>query len=448
MDTESCREHSKAMMLLEIENAPVLPQDRPSQARQEAAAAFATRAVHAGRHEFAELGVHAPPLDLSSTYPLHDLLAATHSFDELAAGHKPAGNAIYARLHNPTVARFEEALAELEETETAVAFASGMAAVTACLLAARLAPSVPAHSGPAHSGPAHSGPAHSAPKNHIVAVRPVYGGTDHLLASGLLGFTTSFVPAKDIAAAIRPDTALVIIETPGNPTLELVDIAAAAKAAGNVPLVVDSTFATPVLQLPVRHGAAMILHSATKFLGGHGDVVGGVVATSEAWAEKLRQVRALTGSILHPLAGYLLHRGLPTLALRVKAAQAGARYLAERLLRHPKVLRVAWPGLPGHDPEGLLGRQMAGPGSILAFEVADGLSAAAAVISRLRRITPAVSLGSTDTLIQHPAGLTHRLMEEKARQEAGITAGLLRLSVGIEDPADLWHELESALGDL
>lgn len=426
------------MMLLEIENALVLPQDRPSQARQEAPAAFATRAVHAGRHEFAELGVHAPPLDLSSTYPLHDLLAATHSFDELAAGHKPAGNAIYARLHNPTVARFEEALAELEETETAVAFASGMAAVTACLLAARLAPSEPAHSVPAHSGP----------KNHIVAVRPLYGGTDHLLASGLLGFTTSFVPAKDIAAAIRPDTALVMIETPGNPTLELVDITAAAKAAGNVPLVVDSTFATPVLQLPVRHGAAMILHSATKFLGGHGDVVGGVVATSEAWAEKLRQVRALTGSILHPLAGYLLHRGLPTLALRVKAAQAGARYLAERLLRHPKVLRVAWPGLPGHDPEGLLGRQMAGPGSILAFEVAGGLSAAAAVISRLRRITPAVSLGSTDTLIQHPAGLTHRLVEEKARQEAGITAGLLRLSAGIEDPADLWHDLESALSDL
>lgn len=423
-------------MLLEIENAPVQPQDHPSRVYQEAPAAFATRAVHAGRREFAELGVHAPPLDLSSTYPLHDLAAATYSFDELAAGHKPAGNAIYARLHNPTVARFEEALAELEETETAVAFASGMAAVTACLLAARLVPSVPAPSVPAHS----------APKNHIVAVRPLYGGTDHLLASGLLGFTTSFVTAKAIAAAIRPDTAMVIVETPGNPTLELVDIAAAAKAAGNVPLVVDSTFATPVLQLPVRHGAAMILHSATKFLGGHGDVVGGVVATSEAWAEKLRQVRALTGSILHPLAGYLLHRGLPTLALRVKAAQEGARYLADRLLRHPKVLRVAWPGLPGHDPERLLGRQMAGPGAILAFEVAGGLSAAAAVIARLQQITPAVSLGSTDTLIQHPAGLTHRLVEEKARQEAGITAGLLRLSVGIEDPADLWRDLAQALG--
>lgn len=413
------------MMLLEIENAPVQSENRPSRAHQEAPAAFTTRAVHAGRQGFAELGVHAPPLDLSSTYPLHDLEAATRSFDELAAGHKPTGNPIYARLHNPTVARFEEALAELEETEAAVAFGSGMAAVTACLLAARMAA--------------------GEPKNHVVAVRPLYGGTDHLLASGLLGFTASFVGAHEIAAAIRPDTALVLIETPGNPTLDLVDIEAAARAAGKVPLVVDSTFATPVLQLPVRHGAAMILHSATKFLGGHGDVVGGVVATSEAWAEKLRQVRALTGSILHPLAGYLLHRGLPTLGLRVKAAQEGARYLAERLRRHPEVMRVAWPGLPGGDPQRLLGRQMAGPGSLLAFEVKGGQAAAAAVISRLRLITPAVSLGSTDTLIQHPAGLTHRLVEEEARQKSGITAGLLRLSVGIEDPVDLWRDLEAAL---
>lgn len=428
MDTEFFREHSKAMIALELEeiSSPTgSPEPRPSRARQEVAAAFSTRAVHAGRADFGELGVHAPPLDLSSTYPLHDLPAAVHSLDELAAGHEPSGSPIYARLHNPTVARFEEALAELEGTEKAVAFASGMAAITACLLAARSA-----------DGP---------PRQHLVAVRPLYGGTDHLLASGLLGFTTSFVEARDIAAAIRPDTALVMIETPANPTLEMVDIAAAAKAAGKVPLLVDSTFATPVLQRPVEHGAALVLHSATKFLGGHGDVVGGVVATSQAWAERLRQVRILTGSILHPLAAYLLHRGLPTLALRVRAAQEGARFLAERLLRHPAVAKVAWPGLPGGDPHGLLGRQMAGPGALIAFELAGGFAAAAKVLAQVKLITPAVSLGSTDTLIQHPAGLTHRLVDEAARREHGISAGLLRLSVGVEDPIDLWGDLERAL---
>jgi len=413
------------MSALEIEKVEVLPETRPQGARHEGAAAFTTRAVHAGRSDFAALGVHAPPLDLSSTYPLGDLGAAVHSFDELVAGHEPAGNAIYARLHNPTVARFEQAMAELEGTDKAVAFASGMAAITAALLSARLA--------------------EGGAKNHLVAVRPLYGGTDHLLASGLLGFETSFVHADQIAAAIRPDTALVIVETPGNPTLEMVDIEDAARQAGKVPLLVDSTFATPVLQRPVEQGAAMILHSATKFLGGHGDVVGGVIATTEAWAFKLRQVRALTGSILHPLAGFFLHRGLPTLALRVRAAQEGAIFLAERLARHPQVLRVCYPGLPGGDPHRLVGRQMAGPGSVLAFDLAGGFAAAAQVMSRVRLITPAVSLGSTDSLIEHPAGLTHRLVDAEARLETGITAGLLRLSVGIEDAADLWRDLEEAL---
>jgi len=384
----------------------------------------ATRSVHAGRHDLRTLGVHAAPLDLSSTYPIGDLEEAVASIDALAAGGAPKGNSIYARLHNPTVARFEEALAELEGTPEAVAFASGMAAMTACLLAAAM-----------------------EGKRHVVAVRPLYGGSDHLLASGLLGMEVDWVAADGIAAAVRPDTALVVIETPANPTLDLVDIRRAAEAAAPAPLLVDNTFATPILQRPAALGASLVLHSATKFLGGHGDVVGGVVATSGAWARRLRQVRVATGGILHPLAGYLLLRGLPTLPLRVERAQATAAELASRLDAHPAVERVLYPGFtdgPGASAD-LVGTQMAGPGSMLAFEPVGGYDGARTVLESLQIITPAVSLGSTDTLIQHPAGLTHRVVDEAAKASSGISAGLLRLSVGLEGVEDLWQDLETGL---
>jgi methionine-gamma-lyase len=381
-----------------------------------------TRAVHAGRDDLADLGVHALPLDLSSTYPLRDLTAAEQSMDAMGRGGRPhAGEPIYARMHNPTVDRFEQALAAMEEMGEAVAFASGMAAVTAALMAAR------------ERG------------ERIVAVRPLYGGTDHLLASGMLGFTTKWVEAKDIATAITPDTALVIVETPSNPTLDLVDLDEVVRQAQGVPVMVDNTFATPILQQPARHGVALVLHSATKFLGGHGDVVGGVIATDAKWAAALRRVRVATGALLHPLAAYLLHRGLPTLPLRVEAAQRTASELATRLCAHPYVTAVKHPSLPGADPRGLIGRQMAGPGSILSFDVIGGHEAARAVLAGLEWITPAVSLGSTDTLLQHPAGLTHHVVDEKARAACGIGPGTLRLSVGLEDVEDLWIDLDTAV---
>jgi methionine-gamma-lyase len=208
---------------------------------------------------------------------------------------------------------------------------------------------------------------------------------------------------------------------------------------------VDSTFATPILQQPLTLGAAFSLHSATKFIGGHGDVVAGVVATSEAWARELRKVRILTGAILHPLGAYFLHRGLPTLPLRVRAAQANAIELAARLGTHPAVERVMFPGLAACDRRALVGRQMRGPGSMIAFEMRGGHDAAALVMHHVRLITPAVSLGSTDSLIQHPASLTHRVVDAQAREDSGIGAGLLRLSVGLEDVDDLWRDLASAL---
>ncbi|WP_337172669.1 PLP-dependent aspartate aminotransferase family protein [Gemmatimonas aurantiaca] len=380
-----------------------------------------TLAVHAGREDFLALGIHAPLIDLSSTYPVPDPEAGTASYDAMAAGGTPQGSAIYARLHNPTVARAEQAIATLEGAEACVAFASGMAATTAVLLAAAM------------------------DGRHVVAVRPLYGGTDHLLESGLLPIEVTFAEPHEVADAIRPDTGLVLIETPANPTLTLLDIEAIVRAAGKVPVVVDSTFATPVLQRPLAHGATMVLHSATKFLGGHGDVVAGVVATSEAWARRLRQVRILTGGILHPLAAFLLLRGLPTLPMRVQLAQKTAQDLVARLAAHPMVSAVHFPGHAGSDPMGLIGRQMAGPGTLIAFEVHGGVTAANALMRALTLITPAVSLGSTDSLIQHPAGLTHRLLDPAVREAEGITDGLLRLSVGLESADALWSDLSAGL---
>lgn len=381
---------------------------------------IATQTVHAGREDLTRLGVHAAPIDLSSTYPTPDPALAGASLDALVGGAEHAANPVYARLYNPTVARFEHALATLEGAAEAVAFGSGMAALTAVLLALQ------------ERG------------RHIVAVRPLYGGSDHLLATGLLGTTVSFVAAEEVAAAIRPDTALVLIETPANPTLHLVDIADVVRQAGTVPVLVDSTFATPILQRPLEHGAAMVLHSATKFLGGHGDVVAGVVACSAELAGKLRQVRILTGAILHPLGAFLLLRGLATLRLRVLAAQDNALLLATRLSSHPDVVRVHYPSRTGGRQAAILRRQMSGSGCVLAFEMRHGIDADR-MLQSLKLITPAVSLGSVDTLIQRPAGLTHRVVDPTARAASGVSEGLLRMSVGIEDVDDLWTDLVQAI---
>ena len=378
-----------------------------------------TQSVHAGRDNLGH--AHVPPLDLSTTYRTPDLPEATASIDSLADGKDPIGSPIYQRLHNPTVDRFEQAMASLEGGDHAVAFSSGMAAVSATLLAAKMV------------------------GKHVVAVRPLYGGTDHLLACGLLGLEVSWAKPDTVQEHIRPDTALVICETPANPTLDLVDIEAVVAAAGEVPVLVDSTFATPILQKPLAHGAALVLHSGTKFLGGHGDIMAGVVVANPEWTARLRQVRILTGGNLHPQAAYGLHRGLQTLPVRVRAAQDNAIVLAERLEQHPAVERVRYPLAPGGDPHKLLGRQLAGPGCLVSIELVGGYSAARAAMSAVELITPAVSLGSVDTLIQHPAGLTHRIVDETAQAEGGIGPGLLRISVGLESPEDLWDDLIRAL---
>lgn len=380
-----------------------------------------TRAVHAGRDDLTALGVHVPPIDLSTTYPLPGVAAGGTAYDQLAGGGAPdGGSLVYQRLWNPNVARLEEALAELEQCDGSVAFGSGMAALSACLLATV-----------------------AAGRPHVVGVRPLYGGSDHLLSTGILGTTVSWTSPGGIAAALRPDTGLVLLETPANPTVELVDIAEAVRQAGDVPVLVDNTFATPVLQQPASYGATLVLHSATKYLGGHGDVMGGLVAATTEWTSRLRQVRALTGALLHPLAAYELHRGLQTLPVRVRAQQESAAKLADWLSTHPAVDKVFYPGLPECDPRGLIGRQQSGPGAVLAFTT-GGYDAAARVAASLRLITHAVSLGGVDTLIQHPAGLTHRLVAAEAKPDPA----LLRLSIGLENTDDLTHDLDQALTQL
>ena len=377
-------------------------------------------AVHSGRADLQALGVHALPIDLSSTNPLPDIVRGGASYESMAGGGHPLpdGGAVYARLWNPTVARFENALAQLEHASASVAFGSGMAAMTAAILASTGAMN----------------------RRHVVAVRPLYGGTDHLLASGLLGTEVTFCDEHQVADAVRPDTGLVVLETPANPTLELTDIAEVVAQAGSVPVLVDNTFATPVLQNPVTLGAAMSLHSATKYLGGHGDAVAGVIACDEETAAGLRRVRAITGALLHPMGAYLVHRGLATLPTRVRAQQANARRVAGWLSSHPAVEQVHFPGSDG-DPRSLLQHQMRGPGAMVSVSLRGGFAAAHQLTSGVHLFTHAVSLGGVDSLVQHPAALTHRPVAPEARP----SANLVRLSIGLEDAEDLIADLDRAL---
>ena len=380
-----------------------------------------TLAVHAGRADLDSLGVHALPLDLSTTNPVPSIEAGGASYEHLATGKAfddTTQSAVYQRLHNPTTARYEQALAALEGAEAAIAFSSGMAAVTAAILAAAVGDT-----------------------RHIVALRPLYGGTDHILKTGLLGTTTTFVASVDeVAGAITDETCLVIAETPANPTVELVDLRALVDAAGAVPVMVDNTFATPILQQPLRFGVQIVMHSATKYIGGHGDVLGGIIACGEDWAQRIRSVRAITGAISHPLSSYLAHRGIATLPLRIRQQQSNAQEVAAALQATDGVERVLYPGLPECDPQGLVGSQMSGPGAMLAVD-AGSFERAAHVAENVQLFTHAVSLGGVDSLIQHPASLTHRPVESSAKPGDGI----LRLSIGLEDPADLIADLRQAL---
>jgi methionine-gamma-lyase len=383
---------------------------------------FFTKLVHAGAlHD--PLGSAVTPIYQTSTFAFHDAQEGADRFAGKADGY------IYTRLGNPTIRALEECVAALEGGCGGVATSSGMGAVMTAFMALL------------------------GQGAHVVSTAAVYGPSrglvvDHL---GRFGVTASFVDTSDVANienAMRPETKVVYVESPANPSMDVTDIAAAARVAHahGVVLVVDNTFASPYLQQPLLLGADVVLHSVTKFINGHADVVGGVlVAREEALLKRLRSVMIATGCNMDPHQAFLVHRGLKTLALRVERAQESAQRIAAWLESRPEVAWVRYVGLPSHPQHELARRQMRGFGSMISFELKGGLEAGRRVMDRVRLAILAVSLGGVETLIEHPASMTHAGVAREERLKAGISDGLVRYSVGIEDPEDLIADLEQAL---
>jgi len=382
-----------------------------------------SKAVHAGLDPADHRGAVSVPIYQCSTFAFPTAEEGAARF----AGTSPGP--IYTRLGNPTVQALEHCVAELEGGCGAIGAATGMGAVT-IVLAALL-----------RQG------------DHVVGTHPLYGPSRGAIEKyfGRFGVASTFVPAADLAAlaaAVRPETRMVYVETPANPTLDLVDLAGAAAIArrAGVPLVVDNTFASPHLQRPIELGADVVLHSMTKFLNGHADVVAGiVVAAKPAHLTALRETAIALGITMDPHQAWLVHRGVRTLGLRVERAQENARTLASWLEGHPAIEWVRYPGLPSHPQYELACRQMDGPGAVIAFELRGGVEAGRRAMNAVRLITLAVSLGGIESLIEHPASMTHRGVPEAEQRRQGITAGLVRLAVGCEDVGDLRADLEHAL---
>ncbi len=377
---------------------------------------FSTRAIHAGQTPDPTTGAVMPPIYAVSTYA-----------QESPGVHKGYE---YSRTQNPTRMAYERCIADLEGGIRGFAFASGMA-TTATLLELL------------DSG------------SHVVAMDDLYGGSFRLFErvrrrSSALDF--SFVDLSDptaAVAAIRPKTRMIWIESPSNPLLRLVDIAAVAEAARGrgILTVVDNTFATPWIQRPLELGADIVMHSATKFLNGHSDMVGGVAIVRDAeLGERIAYLHNAIGAIAGPFDSFLALRGLKTLPLRMRQSSESALAIAERLERHPRVERVIYPRLPSHPQRALAERQMMNGGSgIVTFFLKGGLAEARSFLERLDLFTLAESLGGVESLVDHPAIMTHASVPPEARAKLGISDSLVRLSVGIEDTADLIADLEAAL---
>lgn len=386
---------------------------------------IATLCVQASSPETAP-GPVACPIYEVSTFRFRDF---QHGAD-LFAGKTPGY--IYSRMLNPTVELLEECLARLEGGTKALATASGMAAIQTLV-----------------GGLCAAG-------DHVVCGEAVYGPTATLFDNYFrrLGIETTFVDSaavEKVRAAFRENTKLVFIETPGNPTLVISDIARLAEIAHErgALLAVDNTFASPVLQQPLKLGADIVVHSLTKFLNGHADVVGGALVVREpSHYDTLRRTLNHYGGVLAPFEAFLVLRGIKTLALRMARHCANAQKVAEFLERHPKVAWVRFPGLPSHPQFELARRQMSGPGGLITFELKGGFAAARTLLNATKLFILAVSLGGVESLIQHPASMTHASMPKELRERAGITDGLIRLSVGIEHSDDLLADLGWALNQV
>ncbi|MEP0155621.1 methionine gamma-lyase [Pseudophaeobacter sp.] len=385
---------------------------------------FATRAIHHAYDAQANEGALTPPLHLTSTFAFE----TAESGGEMFAGDRPGH--IYSRISNPTLDLLEQRIATLEGAEAGLALSSGMGAITSTLWTLL------------------------SPGDEILVDKTLYGCTFAFMRHGLqkFGITVSHVDMTDLArlqAAISPQTRVVYFETPANPNMRLVDIAGASRIAHahGATVVVDNTYATPYLTRPIELGADLVLHSATKYLGGHGDVVAGLLVGR---AEQIQEIRLtgmkdMTGAVMAPFNAMLVLRGLKTLALRMERHSSTAAEIADWLEAHPAVATVHYPGLPSFDHYDLACRQMALPGGMIAFELKGGLPAGRAMMNRLKMITRAVSLGDAETLIQHPASMTHSTYTPDERAEHGITEGLVRLSAGLENVADILQDLEQSL---
>ena len=385
---------------------------------------FRTRQIHQGSHPDPRTGALSTPIYQTSTFVMGSAQRGADLFSGAAEGY------VYTRLGNPNHTVIEAKLADLENGEAALATASGMGAISATLLTLLQA------------------------GDHVIAGRIIYGCTYSLLHHSLprFGIDVSFVDTTDpqkVAEAMRPETRLVFLETPANPTLDLADIEVIAAIAHDhgALLVVDNTFCTPYLQRPLDLGADLVVHSATKYLNGHGDVIAGFVVGPAETVRRIREVglKDLTGSVLGPFEAFLILRGMKTLSYRMDAHSANAAALAGFLEQHPMVERVIYPGLPSHPQHALARRQMHDGGGMVSFLVRGGRAAGAALIDHVRLISVAVSLGDLESLIEHPASMTHSTYTPDELAAFGIPEGLVRLSVGLEDVADLEADLDAAL---
>jgi len=375
---------------------------------------FTTKAVHVGQQPDPSTGSVIPPIHMTSTYIQEEF-------------GKP-GEYVYSRSANPTRRNLEASLAAMENAAHAVAFGSGTAAVDACL---RIL----------------------GPDDHVICSEAVYGGTYRLFEQILRrasGLSFTYVDTSDLdatEAAWTEQTRMLYIETPTNPLMQVTDIAAAAELAQRhgALLVVDNTFMSPYLQRPLDFGAHLVLHSTTKFLNGHSDSIGGVVCTNrDDLATSLDFVAKAAGATLSPFEAWLIQRGLKTLALRVERSQATAQQLATVLDQHPAVQHVYYPGLESHPDHALAKRQMDGFGAMISFDLAD-YDAVKTLLDALQVCVLAESLGGVETLISHPASMTHASIPAEVRRQSGIGDGLVRISVGIEDAEDLIADLQQAL---
>jgi methionine-gamma-lyase len=389
---------------------------------QDESLGFNSRAVHAGGFED-PLGSAVTPIYQTSTFKFESAEHGAKCFSGEEDGY------IYTRIGNPTINELENAVANLESGNGGIATSSGMAAVNIVYLAFLGA------------------------GKHLVAHNSLYGPSRAIMESlyPKYGVESSFIDAtnvENVRKAIKPNTSLIFLETPANPTIGLTDIEAISKLAHehNIPVCVDNTFCSPYLQKPLDLGADIVLHSMTKFINGHADIVAGmVIPKTESHYKQMRALMVNMGFNMDPHQAWLTRRGLKTLGIRIDRAQENAQKVAEFLEQHPKVEWILFPGLPSHPQFALAKKQMKGPGAMISFGLKGGFEAGKKMMNHVKLALLAVSLGGIETLIQHPASMTHSKLSKEAKEIAGITDGLVRLSVGIENVEDIIADLDQAL---